>query len=122
VSASTNCRGASETRTKTHVPPNFIVCVESYLLMCLCNQPFETLKTELHGLPMPAHAEIVLEAEILLDHLRSEGTLRRMDGLLYQSVREDHVVRVRRVYYRNVPIMTMACPICPPSDYSLSDA
>lgn len=83
---------------------------------------FETLKTELHGLPMPAHAEIVLEAEILLDHLRSEGTLRRMDGLQYQSVREDHVVRVRRVYYRNAPIMTMACPICPPSDYSLSDA
>jgi uncharacterized protein (DUF302 family) len=29
-------------------------------------------------------------------------------------------VRVRRVYYRNAPIMTMACPICPPSDYSLS--
>jgi UbiD family decarboxylase len=49
---------------------------------------FETLKTELHGLPLPAHAEIVLKAEILLDHLRSEGTLGRMDGLLYQSVRE----------------------------------
>jgi 3-polyprenyl-4-hydroxybenzoate decarboxylase len=41
---------------------------------------FETLKSELHGLPMPAPAEIVLEAEIFLDHLRSEGTLRRWTG------------------------------------------
>jgi UbiD family decarboxylase len=82
--------------------------------------PFETLHSELHGLPIPAHAEIVLEGEILLDDLRSEGPFGEWTGYYASSVREDNVVRIRRVYYRNAPILTMACPMRPPSDYSLS--
>jgi 4-hydroxy-3-polyprenylbenzoate decarboxylase len=35
-------------------------------------------------------------------------------------VREDPVVKVKRVYYRNNPIITMARPGRPPSDYTLS--
>ena len=83
-------------------------------------KPFETLDSELYGLPMPTHAEIVLEGEILLDDLRSEGPFGEWTGYYASSMREDNVVRVRRVYYRNAPIMTMACPMRPPSDYSLS--
>lgn len=83
-------------------------------------QPFETLDSELHGLPMPAHAEIVLEGEILLEDLRSEGPFGEWTGYYASSMRDDNVMRVRRVYYRNAPIMTMACPMRPPSDYSLS--
>ncbi|WP_353072065.1 UbiD family decarboxylase [Tunturiibacter gelidoferens] len=82
--------------------------------------PFETLKSELHGLPMPARAEIVLEGEILLDDLRLEGPFGEWTGYYASSTRPDNVVRVKRVYHRNSPIITMACPMRPPSDYTLS--
>jgi UbiD family decarboxylase len=82
--------------------------------------PFETLKSQLHGLPMPARAEIVIEGEILPDVEAPEGPFGEWTGYYASSVRHDNVVRVRRVYYRNDPILTMACPMRPPSDYSLS--
>jgi 4-hydroxy-3-polyprenylbenzoate decarboxylase len=82
--------------------------------------PFDVVKSELHGLPMPAHAEIVLEGQVLKDDLRKEGPFGEWTGYYASSFRDDHVVRVERVYYRNDPIMTMARPGRPPSDYSFS--
>ncbi|HXQ53346.1 MAG TPA: UbiD family decarboxylase [Stellaceae bacterium] len=82
--------------------------------------PFETLKSELYGLPMPAAAEIVLEGEIVPDVLKPEGPFGEWTGYYASSVREDPIVRVKRVYYRTNPIHTMARPGRPPSDYSLS--
>jgi len=82
--------------------------------------PFEVAKTELHGLPMPAGAEIVLEGEILPDEKRPEGPFGEWTGYYASKVREDYVMKVRRVYWRNNPIHTMARPGRPPSDYSLS--
>ncbi|HUZ74889.1 MAG TPA: UbiD family decarboxylase [Stellaceae bacterium] len=82
--------------------------------------PFETLKSELYSLPMPAHAEIVLEGEIVPDVLKPEGPFGEWTGYYASSVREDPIVRIRRVYYRTDPIYTMARPGRPPSDYSLS--
>ena len=82
--------------------------------------PFATIKSELHGLPMPAHGEIVLEGEIVADDMRPEGPFGEWTGYYASSVREDPVVRVRRVYHRNAPILTMARPGRPPSDYSFS--
>jgi UbiD family decarboxylase len=82
--------------------------------------PFETLKSEVYGLPMPANAELVLEGEIVPDELRPEGPFGEWTGYYASSVREDPVVRVKRVYYRTNPIHTMARPGRPPSDYSLS--
>jgi UbiD family decarboxylase len=82
--------------------------------------PFDTVKSELFGLPMPATAEIVLEGEILPDDLRQEGPFGEWTGYYASSVRPDNVVRVKRVYHRDSPIMTMARPGRAPSDYSLS--
>ena len=82
--------------------------------------PFETLRSELHGLPMPAHAELVIEGELIPDVLKPEGPFGEWTGYYASSVREDPVMRVRRVYYRTNPIHTMARPGRPPSDYSLS--
>lgn len=82
--------------------------------------PFDVTNTELHGLPMAANAEIVLEGEILPDDMRPEGPFGEWTGYYASAVREDYVVRVRRVYYRHQPIHTMARPGRPPSDYSLS--
>lgn len=82
--------------------------------------PFDVVASELHGLPIPAQAEIVLEGEIIADDMRPEGPFGEWTGYYASSVREDPVVRVRRVYYRTNPILTMARPGRPPSDYSLS--
>jgi len=82
--------------------------------------PFETLRGELTGLPFPAGAEIVLEGEIVPDVMKPEGPFGEWTGYYASSVREDPVVRVKRVYYRTNPIHTMARPGRPPSDYSLS--
>lgn len=83
-------------------------------------RPIEIVESELFGLPMPAHGEIVLEGEILPDDVRPEGPFGEWTGYYASSVRPDPVVRVRRVYHRNDPIMTMARPGRPPSDYSFS--
>jgi UbiD family decarboxylase len=82
--------------------------------------PFDTLRSELHGLPMPAAAEIVLEGEIVPNELKGEGPFGEWTGYYASSVREDPVVKIRRVYHRTNPILTMARPGRPPSDYSLS--
>ena len=82
--------------------------------------PFETIRGELTGLPIPAGAELVLEGEIIADVMKPEGPFGEWTGYYASSVREDPVVRVKRVYYRTNPIITMARPGRPPSDYSLS--
>jgi len=82
--------------------------------------PFEVVQSELHALPIPAAAEIVIEGEIVPDEKRPEGPFGEWTGYYASKVREDFVMRVRRVYRRNDPIMTMARPGRPPSDYSFS--
>ncbi len=82
--------------------------------------PFDVIAGELSGLPMPADAEIVLEGEIVPDEMRPEGPFGEWTGYYASSVRDDPVVRVRRAYYRNDPILTMARPGRPPTDYSFS--
>jgi UbiD family decarboxylase len=83
-------------------------------------KPFDMIKSELHGLPIPAHGEIVLEGEIIADDMRPEGPFGEWTGYYASSVRPDPVVHVKRVYYRNNPIITMARPGRPPSDYTMS--
>ena len=82
--------------------------------------PFDVIKGEVTGLPMPAGAEIVLEGEIIPDDFRVEGPFGEWTGYYASSSREDPVVHIKRVYYRNDPIHTMARPGRPPSDYSFS--
>ena len=82
--------------------------------------PIDVVSSELHGLPMPANGEIVLEGEIVADQKLPEGPFGEWTGYYASSVREDPVVNVRRVYYRDDPILTMARPGRPPSDYSFS--
>lgn len=83
-------------------------------------KPFDMIKSELYGLPIPAHGEIVLEGEIIPDDMRPEGPFGEWTGYYASSVRPDPVVHVKRVYYRNNPIITMARPGRPPSDYTMS--
>jgi len=82
--------------------------------------PYDIVLSELYGLPMPAHAEIVLEGEMVAGDVAKEGPFGEFTGYYASSPSEQPVVRVKRVYYRNDPILTIASPMRPPSDFSFS--
>jgi 4-hydroxy-3-polyprenylbenzoate decarboxylase len=82
--------------------------------------PYDVVHSEVHGLPMPAHAEIVLEGEMNAGDVAREGPFGEFTGYYASSPSEQPVVRVRRVYYRNDPILSIASPMRPPSDFSFS--
>jgi UbiD family decarboxylase len=82
--------------------------------------PYDIVLSELHGLPMPAHAEIVLEGEMVAGNLAKEGPFGEFTGYYASSPSEQPVVHVKRVYYRNDPILSIASPMRPPSDFSFS--
>jgi UbiD family decarboxylase len=80
--------------------------------------PVDVVKSEIHGLPMPAHCEIVLEGEMLPDRKSMEGPFGEFTGYYANPQAQQPVVRIRRVYYRSNPIITMAVPMRPPTDLS----
>jgi UbiD family decarboxylase len=82
--------------------------------------PLEVIPSELHGLPMPAHAEIVLEGEMCASETAPEGPFGEFTGYYASSQSPQPLVRVKRAYYRNDPILTMASPMRPPSTFSFS--
>jgi UbiD family decarboxylase len=82
--------------------------------------PYDVVLSEVHGLPMPSHAEIVLEGEMNADELGTEGPFGEFTGYYASSPSEQPVVHVKRVYYRNDPILSIASPMRPPSDFSFS--
>jgi 4-hydroxy-3-polyprenylbenzoate decarboxylase len=82
--------------------------------------PFDVIESQLHGLPMPAHAEIVLEGEMHPGETAPEGPFGEFTGYYAGGKSEQPVIRVQRVYHRHDPILTMATPMRPPSDFSYS--
>jgi UbiD family decarboxylase len=69
-------------------------------------------------LPMPAHAEIVLEGEMTPGDEAMEGPFGEFTGYYGNPASMQPVVRVRRVYHRNDPIMGLVTPMRPPGDSS----
>ncbi|MGC1305094.1 MAG: UbiD family decarboxylase [Caulobacteraceae bacterium] len=82
--------------------------------------PYDVVMSEVHGLPMPAHAEIVLEGEMLPGDNHTEGPFGEFTGYYASPQSNQPVVRINRVYYRNDPILTMATPMRPPTDLSFA--
>lgn len=82
--------------------------------------PVEVVRSELFGLPMPATAEFVLEGELHPGETAPEGPFGEFTGYYAGGRSEQPVVRVRRVYHRDNPILTVASPIRPPSNFSYS--
>ena len=84
-------------------------------------EPYEVVASELHGLPMPAHAEIVLEGEMVEGRNAQGRAVRRVHRLLRELARaSSRWSQVRRVYHRNDPILAIASPMRPPSDFSFA--
>src|SRR5437588_129624 len=82
--------------------------------------PYDVVESELHGLPMPGHAGIVLEGAMQPGDTLPEGPFGEFTGYYAGERSEQPVVRVERIYHRNDPILGLACPMVPPSDFSYS--
>ena len=66
-------------------------------------QPIDVVLSELHRLPMPAHAEIVFEGEIQPGDVQQEGPFGEFTGYYASPASQQPVIRVKRVYHRNRP-------------------
>jgi UbiD family decarboxylase len=83
-------------------------------------EPFDVIESELYGLPIPAHAEMVIEGEMVEGDNALEGPFGEFTGYYAGGASQQPVIHVRRIYHRNDPILTMATPMRPPSDFSYS--
>lgn len=84
----------------------------------MMGEPIEVISGEVTGLPLPAHAEIVIEGESLPTERRVEGPFGEGTGYYGSAERPEPIIRVKRVLYRSDPIITGAPPFRPPSDTS----
>jgi 4-hydroxy-3-polyprenylbenzoate decarboxylase len=83
-------------------------------------RPVDVVLSELHQLPMPAGAELVLEGEIYGDETRLEGPFGEFMGYYASEASQQPIIKVRRIYHRNDPIMTLAIPSRPPSNFTVA--
>nr|NIO08613.1 UbiD family decarboxylase [Deltaproteobacteria bacterium] len=81
----------------------------------LRGEPLEVLDGNLTGLPIPATAEIAIEGEVPPPEAesRGEGPFGEYTGYYMGSMVPEPVVRVKRLYYRNKPILLGAPPFKP---------
>ena len=69
-------------------------------------EPVEVIRGEYTGLPIPAYAEIAVEAEILPDQSKEEGPFSEWTGYYASGEKLEPLVKVHRLYHRNDPIIT----------------
>jgi UbiD family decarboxylase len=62
----------------------------------------------------------VLEGEMVENVAAKEGPFGEFTGYYASSPSQQPLVEVKRVYYRNDPILGIASPMRPPSDFSFS--
>jgi len=82
----------------------------------LRGKPYQVIKGKVTGLPIPAHAEIVLEGFVDPKKRRREGPFGEWTGYYASDVREEPVMDVKAIYYRNNPIILGAPPQRPPDE------
>jgi 4-hydroxy-3-polyprenylbenzoate decarboxylase len=85
-------------------------------------RPVDVVLSELHKLPMPAGEEIVLEGEMYGDRKKMEGPFGEFMGYYASDASEQPIIKIRRVYHRNDPIITLAIPSRPPSNFTVARA
>jgi 4-hydroxy-3-polyprenylbenzoate decarboxylase len=87
----------------------------------LQGSPVPVVRGPVTGLPLPANAEVILEGELLPlkdEALPREGPFGEWPGYVTDAnVGETPVMVVKRVYYRNDPIILGAPPLKPPASY-----
>jgi len=79
-------------------------------------EPFEVIEGEYTGFPIPANAEIVVEGDVSFDEPRTEGPFGEWTGYYASAERPEPIVRVKRLYHRNNPIILGSPPGRPPAE------
>jgi len=82
----------------------------------------EIIPSEIHALPIPARAEVVLEGEMSPTETRLEGPFGEFMGYYASEASSLPTVRIRRVYWRTNPILTLAVPSRPPENFTFARA
>ncbi len=78
--------------------------------------PVEVIKGPVTGLPIPAHAEIVLEGFVQPGNERIEGPFGEWTGYYASDIRPEPVLDIKAIYYRNNPIILGCPPLRPPDE------
>lgn len=83
----------------------------------LLGYPLEVVKGAYTGLPIPAYGEIAIEGECPPPGVesREEGPFGEWPGYYGSGARQEAVIRIKRVMYRNKPIIVGAPPLKPPA-------
>jgi len=79
----------------------------------LAGEALHVIKSDITGLPYPADAEIVLEGEMRPGELKEEGPFGEWPGYYASARRPEPFIRVKRVLFRNDPILSCANPARP---------
>lgn len=82
----------------------------------LAGEALETVATPVHGLPVPAFAELVIEGEVLTDRTAAEGPFGEWSGYMSREVRQEPLIRVDGVYHRDDPVILGIGTARPPSE------
>ncbi len=78
------------------------------------DEPYPVLRSKYTDLPIPANSEIVLEGEFRHDERRLEGPFGEWPGYYAGGTIEEPLFKIKRVLFRNNPIMTCAASNKPP--------
>jgi len=84
----------------------------------LQGHPVQVLKGGYTGLPIAASSEIVVECEALPGVERNEGPFGEWTGYYASSMRPEPIMKVKRLYHRNNPILLGAPPTRPPCEFN----
>jgi len=79
--------------------------------------PVDVVCGALTGLPIPASAEIAVEGEVPppSEESRVEGPFGEWPGYYAHGARQEPVIRVKGLYFRNDPVIAGAPPLKPPT-------
>ena len=77
----------------------------------------ECIEGEVTGLPFPARSELVLEGWVSPDETALEGPFGEWTGYYAGDAKEEPVIHIERVYYRDNPILTCAASQKPPHSH-----
>lgn len=78
--------------------------------------PVEVIPGPVTGLPIPAHAEIVVEGYVHAGRVMDEGPFGEWTGYYGSDMRPETYVQVEALYHRNEPIILGSPPMRPPGD------
>src|SRR5713226_5724985 len=84
----------------------------------LQRSPVQVIEGEYTGLPIPAASEIVVEGEAMPGETRNEGPFGEWTGYYASSMRPEPIIKVKRLYHRNNPILLGAPPTRPPCEFN----